>query len=255
MSEAKKNTNQELSSRSSGEQNTLAALMQHHQQLLPELGDSWNGHSVVTMTRQTLSRIVYYHQLYQKILNVPGVICEFGVQWGATLSLLTAFRGMYEPYNYSRKLFGFDTFEGFCQVDKTFDGNHLHTGDYRVAAGHKNRLEQILTLHESQSPLSHIKKFELIQGDASATVTEWLEQNPHAIISMAIFDMDLYQPTKDVLTAILPRLTKGSVLVFDELNHSGFPGETKAVMEVLGLNNIRLERFPHQANCAWAVFE
>lgn len=255
MTKTKKNSNLELSLKSSAEQNTLQALLQHHQHLLPQLGESWNNHSLVTMTRQTLSRILYYHQLYQKILQVPGVICEFGVQWGATLSLLTALRGMYEPYNYSRKLFGFDTFEGFCEVDNQLDGSHLERGDYKVVKGYKSQLEDILTLHETQSPLSHIRKFELIEGDASVTIGSWLTANPHAIISMAIFDMDLYKPTKDVLEAIVPRLTKGSVLVFDELNHAGFPGETKAVIDVLGLNNIRLERFPHQTHCAWAVFE
>jgi hypothetical protein len=44
------------------------------------------------------------------------------------------------------------------------------------------------------------------------------------------------------------------LLVFDELNCGYFPGETRAVQEVLGLNNITLKRHPHQSYCAWAVF-
>ena len=39
---------------------------------------------------------------------------------------------------------------------------------------------------------------------------------------MAIFDMDIYKPTKDALNAIKSRFTKGSVLVFDELNCKEF---------------------------------
>jgi UDP-galactopyranose mutase len=85
-------------------------------------------------------------------------------------------------------------------------------------------------------------------------VNTWLEKNPHAIVSMAIFDMDVYKPTKDVLEKIIPRLTKGSLLVFDELNCQHFPGETTAVQEVLGLNNLTLQRHPHQSYCAWAVY-
>lgn len=255
MQEAKKNSNQELSLKNNSEKDTLQSLFEIHKTILPLLGESWNNHTLVTMTRQTLSRTLYYNHLYQKILNVPGVICEFGVQWGATLSVLTGLRGMYEPYNYSRKIIGFDTFEGFHNVDTVMDGSHLQRGDYKVKEGYRDQLEKILALHETMSPLSHIRKFELIEGDASITIEPWLNNNPHAIISMAIFDMDLYKPTKDVLEKIIPRLTKGSLLVFDELNHAGFPGETKAVMEVLGLNNIKLERFPHQPNCAWAIFE
>jgi hypothetical protein len=66
--------------------------------------------------------------------------------------------------------------------------------------------------------------------------------------------MDIYRPTKAALEMILPRLTKGSMLVFDELNCEFFPGETQALAEVLGLGNLRLERFPHQPFCAFAEF-
>jgi hypothetical protein len=53
------------------------------------------------------------HDLYKKILDLQGIICEFGVFWGNNLALLETFRGMYEPYNYARKIVGFDTFAGF----------------------------------------------------------------------------------------------------------------------------------------------
>jgi hypothetical protein len=135
------------------------------------------------------------------------------------------------------------------------DGHLARDGDYAVTPAFETVLEEILTLLEADSALSHIKKFELIKGDATVTVDTWLEANPHAIISMCIFDMDIYAPTKAVLEKIIPRLTKGSVLVFDELNYHAFPGETIAVNEVLGLNNIRLERSPLQAHCAWCVWE
>ena len=161
--------------------------------------------------------------------------------------------GIYEPYNHSRKIYGFDTFEGFPVIDEK-DHGFSQLGDYSVKSGHIELLEEILTIHESYSPLSHIKKFDLVKGDASLTVGPWLAANPHAIISMAIFDMDVYKPTRDVLEMILPRLTKGSLLVFDELSAETFPGETRAVDEVLGLNNIRLRRNSNQPNCAWAVF-
>jgi hypothetical protein len=47
---------------------------------------------------------------------------------------------------------------------------------------------------------------------------------------------------------------KGSVLVFDELNHPHWPGETTAVNEVLGLNNLKLHRFPYHTYGSFAVF-
>jgi hypothetical protein len=238
---------------SSLERDSNRRLLEIAQVLLPDYGNNWNSHSVLTLRRQSISRILYYDDLYKKILNVPGVICEFGVRWGTTLAQLIAFRGIYEPYNHGRKIYGFDTFEGFSAIDEK-DSGYSELGDYSVKPGHIEALEEILTIHESYSPLSHIKKFDLVKGDASLTVGPWLEANPHMIISMAIFDMDVYKPTRDVLELILPRLTKGSLLVFDELNQESHPGETRAVDEVLGLNNIRLRQNSNQPLCAWAVF-
>lgn len=243
----------EWSQRAQSEDKQGLELFRIAQSLLPELGDNWNAHNLVTLKRQSLSRILYLDSLYQKIVDVPGVVCEFGVQWGATFAQLINLRGIYEPYNHSRKIYGFDSFEGFPVIDDK-DGGFSEIGDYSTTVGYQETLEKILSLHESFSPLPHIKKFELIKGDASATIDLWLEANPHAIVSMALFDMDVYKPTRDVLERIIPRLTRGSVLVFDELNCGHFPGETAAVNEVLGLNNISLRRHPHQTYCAWAVF-
>lgn len=221
---------------------------------LDKFTGEWNNHLLVNIKRQTLSRILYWDQLYRQILDVPGVICEFGVQWGAALAQLINLRGIYEPYNISRVIYGFDTFSGFTAIDDK-DGGRSRLGDYATTASYEEELEKILTIHEAFCPVAHLKKFHLIKGDASATARTWMKENPHAIISMAIFDMDVYKPTRDVLEAIIPRLTRGSLLVFDELNCAQFPGETSAVDEVLGLNKIRLQRHPHQPYCAWAVFE
>ena len=163
-------------------------------------------------------------------------------------------RGMLEPFNHSRVIYGFDTFSGLLPLDKEKDGGLGKEGDYSTTDEYEKTLSEILQIHENASPLSHVKKFALVRGDASETVGVWLEQNPHAIIAMAIFDMDLYKPTRDVLKGILPRLTRGSLLVFDELNCAHFPGETRALDEIIGLNNLKLRRFPHQPFCSWAVF-
>jgi len=242
-----------LSSRSKQESEIDTRLLNISIDLLPKYGGNWGVHNLVTLKRIALSRVIYYYELYQKIINIPGVICEFGVQWGATLALLQNLRGMYEPYNVSRKIIGFDTFEGFSTIDIK-DGSFASLGDYKSMPGYEIILDEILSIHESFCPINHIKKFELVKGDATKTIVEWLDKNPHSIISMAIFDMDVYRPTKDVLEKIIPRLTKGSLLVFDELNCQHFPGETTAVQEVLGLNNITLKRHPHQSYCAWAEY-
>jgi hypothetical protein len=243
----------EFTRQSSEEQARNQELLKIASSLLLTYGNQWNLHSLVTLKRQSLSRILYYNELYKQIIEIPGVICEFGVQWGATLAQLINLRGIYEPFNHSRKVIGFDTFEGFPVIDEK-DGGFSSVGDYAITKDYEKILANILSLHESFSPIAHLEKFELIKGDASLTIDGWLENNPHAVVAMAIFDMDIYKPTKTVLEKLLPRLTKGSILVFDELSCPHFPGETLALDEVIGLNNLSLRRFPHQPYCAWAVF-
>jgi len=46
------------------------------------------------------------------------------------------------------------------------------------------------------------------------------------------------------LEVFLPRMPKGSIIAFDELNCESFPGETLAMLEVLNIGSHRLERSP-----------
>jgi hypothetical protein len=209
------------------------------------------------LNRQTLSRILYMHDLYQRIIDVPGVVMEFGVRWGQNLALFSSFRGMYEPFNFNRKLVGFDTFSGFPTV-KPEDGRSAlaQEGGYSVTANYEEYLRRVLDYHQAESPLSHIPgKYELCVGDACATLPKYLEDHPETVIALAYFDFDLYEPTKVCLQAIRDRLVRGSVLAFDELNCKEFPGETRAVMEVLGLNRYRFHRSPHVPVGAYVVID
>lgn len=109
--------------------------------------------------------------------------------------------------------------------------------------------------HEKNNPIPHIKKFQIIKGDACETVQQYIKENPETIISLAYFDFDIYEPTKICLELIKERLTRGSIVAFDELNEPTMPGETVAVMEVLGLNNIRLRRPQYASRVSYFVVE
>ena len=197
------------------------------------------------INRQNLSRMIFMHDMYKNIIHINGVIMEFGVRWGQNLSLFQNFRGMYEPYNHTRKIIGFDTFEGFPSVDKKDGGAEVATvGSYSVTEGYEEYLTQILDYQESESPISHLRKYELVKGDATKTLEKYLHKHPETIVALAYFDFDIYEPTKRCLELLNGRLGKGSVIGFDELNYSEFPGETIAFDEVLGIKNYRIVRSP-----------
>jgi hypothetical protein len=243
----------EFHNKSSETQNHLRRLYEISHEMYGSYGVNWTNHILSTMPIGSINRLFFFNEIYKKIIDIPGVICEFGVQWGAGLAILMNLRNLYEPHNISRKIFGFDTFQGFTALDKK-DGPLVQMGDYKTIDNYRQMLDEILTIHESFTPKPHIKKFALIEGDASKTIDQWLDENPYAILSLCIFDMDVYQPTKDVLIKILPRLTRGSVLVFDELNCDVLPGETLAVQEVLGLNQLKLRKTEFQPFSSYAIF-
>ena len=209
------------------------------------------------LPRQNFARILFMHEIYTQILEVHGVVMEFGVRWGQNMSLFSNLRAIYEPFNYNRRVIGFDTFSGFPEVNSrdVTSHNDLKPGDYGLPAQWKGDLENILRFHENNAPIAHKRKIELIEGDASSTVPRYLEDSPEAIIALAYFDFDLYLPTKEVLEAIIPRLTKGSVLAFDELNVPEFPGETLALRETLGLGKYAIRRSPISPLTSYLVIE
>lgn len=212
------------------------------------------GNLGLYVTRQTLSRIQFIQHLYALIVPTHGVIMEFGVRWGQNMALFTSLRGIHEPFNYNRRVIGFDTFAGFPAVSGE-DGDAVKPGDYGVASNWMAELDDILQLHNDASPIAHKRKHELVCGDASVTLPRYLSEHPETVIALAYFDFDIYKPTRDCLQAIQPFLTKGSVLAFDELNVAEFPGETLAVREVLGLSTFAIRRVPASPLTSYVVIE
>jgi hypothetical protein len=202
-----------------------------------------------------LAKILYLNELYERIVSLPGVVMEFGVWWGANLALLSSFRSVYEPYNWGRKIIGFDTFEGYPDPGPEDGASpYAATGGYSVSENYEEYLGGLLDAHEADNVLSHIKKHEVVKGDIRETLPEYLERNPQTVIALAYFDLALYEPTKSCLEEIKPYLVRGSVLAMDELNSADFPGETIALREVLGLGAYEIVRSRFLPDRSYLVF-
>ncbi len=203
-----------------------------------------------------LAKILYLNELYQRIEPVPGIIVEFGVWWGANMSLFEAFRSVYEPYNWTRKVVGFDTFEGYPAIgEKDGTSEYASVGGYTVSEGYEAYLERLLSAHEADNVMSHLKKFEIVKGNVVETIDDYFEANPQTIVALAYFDLALYEPTKKCLEALRPHLARGSVLAMDELNSADFPGETVALKEVFGLDRYRVVKSRFLPDRSYIVIE
>lgn len=209
----------------------------------PIPGDQLLTNLPLLMRSSAVAKLLYINEIYQKITDTPGVIMEFGVWWGQNITLFENLRAVYEPYNYTRKVVGFDTFTGYASItEKDGTSDFVSEGAYSVSDDYLDYLRQVLDYHQGENTMSHIKKYELIKGDATITINEYLEKHTETIVALAYFDMQLYEPTKKCLEAIRPFLTRGSVIAMDELNCEEFPGETVAFKEVFGLDKYKIVR-------------
>lgn len=227
------------------EQSTRAQLADLYQ-LCPIPLDTRLDHLELYMRPQRISEILSLDALYQRILEVHGIVIEFGVRWGRHLSVFLALRTRYEPHNLYRRIVGLDTFEGFGAPSPE-DGSspRVHSGAMNVSQEYQSYLERVLALHEQETPGFHIRRFDLLKGDAPVALSQYLAEHPETVVALAYFDMDVYRPTKECLELIGPHMNKGGVLAFDQISHPDFPGETVALKESVWFGHKVLERFPY----------
>ncbi|MFE3170636.1 class I SAM-dependent methyltransferase [Amycolatopsis sp. NPDC059090] len=199
----------------------------------------------VYLRRHQLADLLSMDALYRMLPEVPGVIMEFGVLHGRHLAAFTALRSIYEPYNSLRRIIGFDTFTGFpdvAEVDRVSPS--AVPGRFAVPAHEVSHLREVLAAHEACEPLGHVQRSSVIQGDVRETVPRYLSENPETVIALAYFDLDLYDPTRELLEVVKPHLVKGSIIAFDELAHPKWPGETLAFREFIGSGQAALHQLP-----------
>lgn len=209
--------------------------------------------------RQSLSKYLARADIFRKIINVHGSVIDGGVNAGCSLMTFASLSAIFEPVNYTRKIIGFDT---FCGIPDTHEKDcnpgknspHVSKGGFR-AEGFDQDIVRAAEIFDANRNLGHIPKIEIVKGDVRQTMPLYLKENPHLVVSLLHLDMDVYEATKVAIETFLPRMPKGAVLVFDEINQPGYPGETAAVMECLGLRNLRLERFAYEPGLSHAVLE
>ncbi|WP_298865951.1 class I SAM-dependent methyltransferase [uncultured Gimesia sp.] len=241
-------------------ENDLNALNAVEQYWESSVGSNLNKLDAFTkyVSRQAITKLMARYEIFQQQLEVNGSIVELGVHRGASLMAWAQFSAILEPVNYLRKIIGFDTFEGFpslSEKDTTGTSEHLEVGGFKSEENAMEDLEQAIQLYNSTRYLNHIPKVELVKGDISVTLPDYLEKNQHLVVSLLHLDADLYEPTKVALELLIPRMPKGAIIAFDELNMSLFPGETLAAMETLGIPNLRLKRFPFATSLSYAIIE
>jgi len=206
--------------------------------------------------RQNLTRFLALNEIFKRIIPVKGSIVECGVNRGFGVMTWAKLSAIYEPVNLMRKVYGFDTFSGFPSVaekDTAHSTGAIRTGD--LAASSYEEILELSAASDSTRFLGHVPKVELIKGDATKTIPEFVETHPHLVVSLLYLDFDLYEPTKVALEHFVPRMPKGAIIAFDELDNALWPGETLAMLEAFKARPLKLERLPFEPYIGFAEIE
>jgi Macrocin-O-methyltransferase (TylF) len=205
--------------------------------------------------RQHLKRFLALYEVFKLALPVKGSIVECGVFRGFGLMGWAKLSAMLEPENLTRRIYGFDTFEGFPLVDNKDQSAFTDAQEGDLCANSYGELTDLIREYDRDRFLGHIPKVELIRGDITRTIPEFAASHPHLVVSLLYLDADLYGPTKVALETLLPRMPKGAVLAFDELDNPIWPGETVAALDAVGLSSLRLRRLDWDPYIAFATLE
>lgn len=207
--------------------------------------------------RQDMAYLFAKNEIFKQIINVNGSIVECGVFVGGGTTTWLHCSAIYEPYNHTRKIIAFDTFDGFPELDEKDtakgESEHLHKGGLSTVRSIDKELTDLIKIHDANRPLGHVNKVELIKGDACETIPKYVEDNPQLLISLLYLDFDIYKPTKIALQTLYKRVVKGGIIAFDEVNCKSYPGETIAMLEELDLTKVELKRFPFVTHLSYFV--
>jgi len=205
--------------------------------------------------RQKITRLLAMYEVFKQVLDVKGSVIECGVYRGFGLMTWAHLSAILEPVNLTRRIYGFDTFEGFPPPHEKDSTDLGEAGTGGLFASSYDELSELARIHDVTRFLGHIPKVELIKGDAIKTIPEFISSHQHLVVSLLFLDFDLYEPTRVAIEYFLPRMPKGAVIAFDELDNPLWPGETLSLLETIGIKNLKIKRVEFEPYIGYAVLE
>ena len=199
--------------------------------------------------RQRLSNFLIKYEIFKKQLCIKGSVIECGIHQGGGLLTWAKISSILEPYNYHRKIIGFDTFEGYPKGNK--DDKKKPAGLLKENFDVHSELLDVIKEYDKNRFLNNKEKIEIIKGDANKTIPQYIQDNKHLTVSLLFLDFDLYEPTVIALEHFLPRMPKGAILAFNEINNADWQGETQALLDKMNLNKHKLECLEFEPNISF----
>jgi len=203
--------------------------------------------------RKTITRFITLYELFKLALPVKGSVVECGVFRGFGLMTWAHLSAVLEPANLTRRIYGFDSFQGFPSVSSRDANSRKMPSAGELHSDSHDELSRLIEIYDQDRFLGHVDKVHLIKGDVVDTIPGFIKEHPHLVISLLFLDLDLYEPTKAALQHFVPLMPKGSVIAFDELDNPIWPGEARALADTLGIDKLELRRFGWDPYVGYAI--
>ncbi len=194
---------------------------------------------VKVIDKNWFDRFLYFQRLLDLLKSVEGDVVECGVASGNSLAMLAS--GV-RSSGINRHIWGFDSWEGLPEPsseDLATKENIAKKGDFNESS-----MEIVLaTLRFYGFDDSEISSMvTLVKGLLSDTLPNY--KDPH--IALLHIDTDLYDPHRDALRYLWPKISVGGIAAFDDYQEPlMWPGARKAVDEFLSelpAASVRLEK-------------
>lgn len=180
-----------------------------------------------------LQKILAKYELFKKVINIPGDICECGVFKGSGIFTWVKLMMIFKPNN-DFKVVGFDLFG-----KKKEKLNFKYKIDKKVQAWHNfetikpNELQKIC---EGWG----FKNLKIYPGDVKKTTKKYAKENFGSRISLLYLDVDNYDGTLAILKNLYSKMAKGGIIVFDEYGFKGH-GESEAIDKFFKNKKVKLK--------------
>lgn len=179
-------------------------------------------------------------RLWSLILNIKQVLgegvegdfAELGVWRGNTAAVLAHFAQLHQ-----RKVYLFDTFEGFSERDIVGPD-----------AGHGKSFSNTSMGMVSDVIGANMSHCELCPGYFPDTVTEQHANSKYAVVSL---DADLYLPLKAGLEFFYPRMAHGGILFFHDYSSQLWKGASQALNEWAADSGEKIILMPDKSGSAF----
>jgi hypothetical protein len=207
----------------------------------------------LTLKVERLAKFIAHYEAFKMAINVPGSIVECGVFKGTSLMRFAMLRELLANYS-AAKLIAFDVFS-----DKYPDTKYAEDKSVREhwinTAGESSistcQLEEVLARQA-------IKNFELVAGDATETIPQYVKDHPGLKISLLNMDIDFVEPTYCALKHLYDRVMPGGIILLDnyageDASGNSLHGDTKGVDDFFHGKEVRIQRFPFAARPCYMV--